>query len=997
MRQELKFSKDVLKKSRYWKFQDFHNLMHYRVTNILLVSSLYDNYLFEEDGRLYELVRKEYLGLNLSHAPEITQVSSSKEAFKMLDKAMHYQLIIVTMHIEDSSAVQFAKELKGKGIDIPIVLIGFYNKYLANLLNSKEREIFDKVFVWTGDYRLIVGIIKFIEDRKNIENDVNSMGVQVILVVEDDVRFYSAFMPVIYTELFKQSQELLEESVNLSHKFLRMRARPKIILCSDYEEVEEYYNKYKENIQGIITDVAFPKGGKLNPKAGILLAKKIKEDFYDIPVVIQSNTPDNEELAYSIGASFLLKESPTLLHDLNKFMRENFSFGDFIFRNQQGHEVARASNLHELEEKLKTIPMESLLYHASRNHFSNWLKARTEFYLAHNLRPKKVSDFRSPEDLRKHLIETVSEFRINRQRAVINDFNKESFDFSATFTRIGGGSIGGKARGLAFINYLIHNLELRNRYKDTEISIPSLLVIGTEIFDEFIEQNNLYDFAIRSRKDRELVKKFQEAKYFPQEIIEALYEFLSIVNTPIAVRSSSLLEDSQGQPFAGVYETIMLPNNHGNISVRFNQLLNAIKRVYASTFFNSAKEYIKMTTYRLEDEKMAVIIQKLSGEIHGDKFYPDFSGVARSYNFYPVHPLKAEDGIASVGLGLGKIITDGGNVVRFCPKFPKHLMQFSDVNQTLEYSQKEFYALDLKKELGEEELSEDSFIKTYELSVAEKDGTLNLTGSTYSHENHTVYDGASRPGLKLFTLAPVLKFNAFPVAEIVDLLLQLGRWGMGSPVEIEFAVNLSVPSGEKKQFSILQVRPLVISDEIVDMDLTKFKGKDLLCKSTNVLGNGIMQDIYDIVYVDREKFERSKTREVAMELTSINSKLVNEQRPYLLIALGRLGTLDPWLGIPVTWENICGAKAIIETNFEDMVVEPSQGSHFFQNLTSFQIAYFTVHSNTGKIFLDYKWLKNQDVEALKYVKHIRLEKPLSIVINGKKNEGVIVKPGIPVD
>ncbi|RMD48943.1 MAG: histidine kinase, partial [Ignavibacteria bacterium] len=513
--------------------------MRFRITNILLVSSLYDNYLFEEDGRLYELIRKEYLGLNLSHAPEITQVSNTREAIQKLNSGMQFQLILVTMHIEDSTAVEFAQELKAEGIDIPIVLIGFYNKALAAILNSNQKSVFDKVFVWTGDYRLIIGIIKYIEDRKNLENDVNNIGVQIILVIEDDIRYYSAFMPMIYTELFKQSQSLLDETVNLSHRYLRMRARPKIILCSDYESAENFYNQYKEYIQGIITDVEFPRNGKMDPKAGIRFAKKIKDEFIDIPVVIQSNVPDNEEVAYSIGASFLLKESPTLLHDLNKFMREQFSFGDFIFRNEQGHEVARAKNLYDLEKKIKTIPLESLIYHASRNHFSNWLKARTEFYLAHKLRPKKVSDFKDPEELRNLLIETVAEFRINRQRAVINDFNKETFDFTATFTRIGGGSIGGKARGLAFINYLIHTLELRNKFDDVEIAIPSLLVIGTEVFDEFIEKNNLYDFAIRSDNDEQINEKFRAAQYFPQEIIDALYEFLSIVNTPIAVRSSS--------------------------------------------------------------------------------------------------------------------------------------------------------------------------------------------------------------------------------------------------------------------------------------------------------------------------------------------------------------------------------------------------------------------------------------------------------------------------
>ncbi len=991
MKREIKFSKDILKKSRYWKFQDFHNLMQYRVTNILLISSLYDNYLFEEDGRLYELIRKEYLGLNLSHAPEITHVTRAKEAVQMLEGDSNFQLILVTMHIEDSTPVKFAELLKSKGIDIPVVLIGFYNRQLAEMLNSGEKSIFDKIFVWTGDYRLIIGIIKFIEDRRNIENDVETMGVQVILVVEDDVKFYSAFMPVIYTELFRQSQNLVDESINLSHKFLRLRSRSKIILCSDYEEAEKYYKRYKDNIQGIITDVSFPKRGKLDPKAGIKFAKQIKKDYSDIPVVLQSNNPDNEEIAYSLGASFLLKESPTLLHDLNKFMRDHFSFGDFIFRNENGNEVDRARNLYELEDKLKTIPIESLNYHASRNHFSNWLKARTEFYLAHNLRPKKVTDFRTSEQLRKLLIDTVSEFRINRQRAVISDFNREAFGSSATFTRVGGGSIGGKARGLSFINYLIHTLDIRNKFEDTEISIPPLLVLGTEIFDDFMDKNSLTEFALRTDDDNQLVKKFIKAEYFPDDIIESLFEFLSVVNTPIAVRSSSLLEDSQGQPFAGVYETIMLPNNDADINVRFGHLLQAIKRIYASTFFSSAKKYIMMTTYRLEDEKMAVIIQTLSGAEHNRKFYPEISGVARSFDFYPTPPIKASDGIAAVGLGLGRVITDGGNVVRFCPKYPKHLIQFYDVEKTLKYSQRNFYALDLKRVKNVRIISENTFISEFDLQIAYKDGTLNQTGSTYSLQNHSIYDGVSREGVKLFTLAPILKFSAFPLADILDMLLKLGRWGMGSPVEIEFAVNLSKSEVGKKQFSVLQVRPLVITDETFDLDMNEFDPADILCSSTKALGNGRIEVIKDIVFVDKENFERAESRSAAKEITEFNSKLVKEGRPYLLIVLGRLGTLDPWLGIPVTWENICGAKVIVETNFDDMIVEPSQGSHFFQNLTSFQVGYFTVDEKRGEGFLNYDWLQAQNLEKGHFVHRIKLENPLTVLIDGKKNAGVILK------
>jgi CheY-like chemotaxis protein len=991
--EDIKLSRDLLRKSRYSKFQDFHNLMAYRVTDILLVSSLYDSYVFEEDGRLYELIRKEYLGLNLSHSPELFQVSSAKEALKIAQKEERFKLIIVTMHVEGMSAVAFTKELRKKGIKTPVVLLGYDNRDLADLMNSSDASVFDKIFVWQGDYRLLVGIIKFIEDKKNVENDVKTVGVQVILVVEDNVRYYSSFLPVIYLELFKQSQDLLQEGINLPHKFLRMRARPKIILCSDYEEAMSYYKKYKENILGIITDVDFRRRGKKDPEAGLKLTRQIKADYSDIPVLIQSNRLENEQLAYEAGAAFLFKNSPTLLNDLRRFMKENFSFGDFVFRNEKGEEVARAKNLEDLEEKLKIVPEESIVYHALRNHFSNWLKARTEFYLADKLRPQRVSDFKNPEELRQTLIKTLSEYRINRLRSVISEFKKETFDFSGTFSRIGGGSIGGKARGLSFMNSLIYNLGIGEKFDGVRIFVPSLVVIATDVFDDFLEMNNLLEFALRCEDDEKLVDRFINANRFPQEVIDKLYDLLSVLKTPIAVRSSSLLEDSQGQPFAGVYETIMLPNRHPDIHIRVAQLLNAIKHVYASTYYQSSKDYIKMTTYRLEEEKMAVIIQKLEGVERNDRFYPEISGVAKSYNFYPVYPAESEDGITSVALGLGKIITDGGTVLRFSPKYPEHIIQFSSVENTLKYSQHEFYAVELSEDLDDLHLSEDKFIRSYALADAEKDGTLNYTASTYSPENNAIYDGISRPGPRVFTLAPLLKHKIFPLSDIIRLILKIGKWGMGSPVEIEFAVNLSVPPGERKEFAILQMRPLVISSELEELNVEDVPKEKILCRSKNVLGNGRYEKIRDIVFVDKKVFDRSKTREVAAEITKLNSKLVEEKRPYLLIGMGRWGSLDPWLGIPVTWENICGVKTIVETNFEDMDVEPSQGSHFFQNLTSFKIGYFTVSKTDETNFVDWAWLyRIRPAQKLKYVRHLRLRKPVMVRINGKTHHGIICKP-----
>ncbi|MDQ7815905.1 MAG: PEP/pyruvate-binding domain-containing protein [Melioribacteraceae bacterium] len=991
--ESVKFNKELIEKSRYSKFQDFHNLMQFRVRDILLVSSLYDSYIFEEDNRLYELIRQEYQGLNLSHSPELVQVSSSVEAFKMIDEERRFDLIIATMHIEDMSPISFAKRLKESGIDIPIILLGYDNREMIDLVSSKDITVFDKVFIWQGDYKIILGIIKYIEDKKNVENDTRRVGVQSIILVEDSIRFYSSYLPAVYTVVLKQSQSLISEGINLSHKFLRMRARPKILLCSNYEEALNYFRKYEDYILGVISDIDFQKEGKPDPKAGLEFARKVKELRSDVPVILQSSLPQSEELAKSIGSSFLLKDSPTLLEDLRKLMVQYFSFGDFIFRTEEGDVVGTASNLTELEEQLERVPDESILFHASRNHFSNWLKARTEFWLAHQLRPKKVTDFNSTAELRTLLIESVREFRKAWQIGVISDFNRETFDSTTSFARIGGGSLGGKARGLGFVNRLLSDFNIRNRFEGVKIFVPPAVVLATDVFDQFIHDNNLLDFALRTKDDKELESKFFKAKKFPKYALDSLKDFLELVKEPIAVRSSSLLEDSQGQPFAGVYETLMLPNNHPDILVRLKQLILAVKRIYMSVYFQRSKDYFKVTTYRLEEEKMAIIVQKVVGANHNCKYYPEFSGVAKSYNFYPNPPIKSHDGIVSVAPGLGKYIVDGGMTFRFCPKYPQHILQFSTIENLLKYSPHEFFAINLNENHFQKNFSEDTLVKKYNISDAVKDGTLNLTGSTYSIDNNTVYDGVDRDGPKLFTMSSILKYKIFPLPEILELLLDMGNWGTGAPVEIEFAVNLTVQHDKPKEFALLQMRPLVISNEIEELELDTFDRNSLLIKSEQVLGHGVIKDIRDIVCVDLNKFDRKYTLEVAHEIAQFNSILLQNKIPYLLIGMGRWGTLDPWLGIPVTWEQINGARAIIEANFTDFSVTPSQGSHFFQNLTSFKVGYFTINELDESGFIDWNWINEQHVyDHKEFTKHIRLDKSLLIKINGHKSKGIIIKP-----
>ena len=976
------------------RIKKFQKLMRVKIREILLVSSIYDNYIFEEDGRLYELIRQEYQDLNLSQSPEITHVTTGEEAIDLATNENNFDLIITTLHVEDMHVIEFAQKIKKIGIDIPIILLAYDNQERKELVANYDTSVIERIFIWQGDYHLLIGIIKYIEDKLNVEHDTFTAGVQSIILVEDNVKFYSSYLPLIYKEIFKQSQRLISEGINLTHRFLRMRARPKILLCTTYEEAESYFEKYKEFVLGVITDINFKHLNVRDPEAGIKFSKHVKAYQIDIPILLQSGNLDFKVKAKNVGASFLYKNSPRLLHDLRKFMMDNFGFGDFIFKMEDGTEVARAKNLKSLEEKIRTIPDESLLLHGEGNHYSKWLKARTEFYLADKLRPIKVTDFKNVSDLRTNLLNALKDYLDFRQQGIITDFDTETFDPKYSFSRIGGGVLGGKARGLGFINSLIYNYGLKKKYKDIEITVPSAIVLATDAFDNFIEINQLENFAINENDDKKIAKKFINAEHFPLDVSEKLMFFLQNVKVPLAVRSSSLLEDSQFQPFAGVYQTYMIPNSNDDLEQRYKELLIAIKAVYASTYYKKAKDYLAATSYRLEEEKMAIIIQRLVGNQYEERFYPNLSGVAKSYNYYPIPPQKSSDGIAQVALGLGKIVVEGGSSVRFCPKYPKHLLQFYSAIETLKNAQKEFYALDTKSESNYfKNTNEDSLLKKYELDTAEEDGTLYNIGSTYSSENNVVYDGISRNGMRVVTLAPILKHSTFPLDEIINNVLELGTWGMGTPIEIEFAVNLDVPKGKPKEFSMLQMRPLVINSEQEQITISNVKEEDIICRSNQVLGNGLVDNIYDIIYVDKIKFERSKSRQAALEIKEFNTKLLKQNRPYLLIGMGRWGTLDPWLGIPVTWDQISGVGAIIESVFKDLSVTPSQGTHFFHNLTSNRVGYFTVNSFTNLGTIDWEWLQKQaPIEEKSLTKHLQFKNNLLVKINGQQNDGVILKP-----
>ena len=980
------------------RFEGFENLMPFKVHNILLVSSLYDSFILREDGRLNELLIDQSLDLNLQQIPGITHVSSCAEA-AALARTQQFNLIVTNLAVGDMNAAQLANEVKQAGLDVPVVVLGYDSREIKNFVARNPVTDIERVFLWQGNARILIAIVKYIEDKRNVLHDTRAMGVPVLLVVEDNIRYYSSFLPVIYTELIKQSRRVIQEGINVAHKLVRMQARPRILLTSNFEDAARLVQEYRDYLFGLVSDVEFPWEGKLSPEAGFELARMVKSLVPDVPVVLQSSRTEFRPRAHAEGYSFLRKRSPTLLKDLRRILTEQFGFGDFVFRLPDASEVGRAKDLNELEKQLQRVPAESIVFHAQSNHFSHWLVARTEFALAAKLRPRKVSDFASPEHLRRDLIESIHEYRREQGEVLIGDFKANTFKPSeSSFLRIGSGSLGGKARGLAFVRHLLRKSRITRRFPGIRISVPPAVVLATDVFDQFVVENNLLDFALHCEDDAEIQRMFLAAQ-LSTSLDEDLKAFLAEVNHPLAVRSSSLLEDSQYQPFTGVYETFMLGNQQANPEDRLTVLSEAIRRVYASTFSRHAKAYVRATPYRLEEEKMAVILQQVVGTPHGQRFYPDFSGVVRSRNFYPVPPMTFEDGIAAIALGLGRAVVDGGKCLTFCPRYPQNLVQFSSVEDILANSQAEFWALELDG--ASEGRPGHWHERRFSLDAAESDGTLQAVASTYSRDNQAVYDGVSRAGTRIVTFAPMLKHGTFPLAEILDDLVRAGEDALGNPVEIEFAVRLPQQdgpsfrqvSGQVAEFGFLQIRPLTLARDTEDLALDDVQPERLICLSSKVLGNGCVENLHDIVVVDSQRFERSRSQEVAKAVAHFNRLLSGENRPYLLIGVGRWGSNEPWLGIPVEWDEISGARVIVEAGFHDFRVTPSQGSHFFQNLTAFRIGYFTVNPDAGEGSIDWQWLTEQPaVGEQGCVRHLRFAEPIRVVMNSHTSQGVIFKP-----
>jgi CheY-like chemotaxis protein len=962
----------------------YQDLMRYRILDILLVATPYDSFLLEEAGELSERLAGEFRNLDVHYAPGLTVASTGTEAIEIARRQRSINLILTTPHVADMDAAELARRVHDSGIrrdrrDLPVVLLAWDTSEL-----QPDTSLFERAFLWQGDARILLAIVKSVEDWRNAEHDTGTPeipGVPVILLIEDDPRRYSSFLPAMYAELLQHSQQVIAEGLNLSQKILRMRARPKILLCTHYEEAQKAFEAYGEDLLGIISDVEFPRGGRSSPTAGLDFVRTVREAWPDTPIVLHSSRPEFEEQARRVGAGFLRKGSHHVLGELRRILLEDFGFGDFVFRLPDGTEVGRAGDLRSLEERLATMPAESIRYHGARNHFSHWLRARADFGVAHALRPRKVDDYPTSEALRQDLIRAIGEYRVEQAQSVVADFRRDGFDFSTDFYRIGSGSLGGKARGLAFVRRMLAQSGLRKSFRGVDICVPPAVVLGTSVFERFLDANGLRRFAIDCEDEEEIWRRFRAAP-FPEEAERDLQAFLEKAHFPLAVRSSSLLEDSQHLPFTGVYDTLMLRNNAWSVIDRLGQTVLAIKRVYASAFSRSAKAYLAATPYRLEEEKMAVLLQKIVGSRHGDRFYPNISGVARSYDFYPRPPMTASDGITAVCLGMGRGVVEGGACLRFCPRYPQHVPQLSSVEEALEATQRSFWAIPMTGDGDQLAMREE----LYGLDVAEADGTLAAVGSTWSPENDAIYDGLSRQGTRLVTFAPVLKQGLFPLAGILAALTEAGTQGMGGPVEIEFAVNLAA-----RELGVLQMRPLALAREAEAIELGQFAPESTVCWSRSVLGHGRIEGIRDLVVVDFQRFERARSRDAATEIGRLNRALLSQKAPYLLIGVGRWGSRDPWLGIPVTWDQVAGARVIVEAGMRDLRVEPSQGSHFFQNLTSFHVGYFTV--NDG--FVDWDWLGAQPaLSENAHVRHLRLESPILVKMDGRKGEGVILKPSV---
>ena len=991
-RENMDPKKNDLPLESYARFRLYHELMSIKVREILLVSSPYDAFIMEEDGSLASRIINEYSGLNLSHPPRVTRTSSPHDALTLL-RMRKFDMVLTTPHLEEMDA--FTLGLKAKRINpgLPVILLAHSLRGIYPLSGNKNYEGIDKIFIWSGNSDLLLAMVKNAEDHLNVDTDTRKAMVRVLLLVEDSPVYYSSFLPLIYKEIVRQTQAVLKVGLNEEHRLLTMRGRPKILLATNYEEAVKLCQKFRDFLFGIISDTRIPKNGKIDDRAGLLLLSQIRKEVPDLPLLLMSSESTNREKADQIPAVFLDKNSRHLLSEIRDFFLTHLGFGDFVFRMPDGTEIDRASDLRILEEKVSQVPDESICYHAEHNHFSNWIMARSEISLATKFRAVQASDFCNPSEMREYIITNIRAVRKLRQKGVVARFKADHFDpYVSDFLKIGRGSLGGKARGLAFMSAVFEqNQELHEKYPEVNIRIPKTLVVCTDGFESFVTQNRLEPFAKENFTDEEVAEGFLKAD-IPEWLVRDLEAFVAKVKIPLSIRSSSLLEDAQFQPYAGLYQTYMIPNNHPDPSVRLQHLITAIKLVYASTYYESPKAFSRSTSNQPQAEAMAVIIQQLSGRRYGDYYYPAISGVAQSHNFYPVSHMKPEEGIAHIALGLGKTVVEGERTLRFSPKYPNIMPQFSTVKDILANSQRYFYALRINNYPEDPKNWKDSNLQKREIDDAENEFPVRTLASTYVPDEDRIRDTGHIPGPKVMTFAQVLKYGIFPLPNILSDLLSLGRKGMGCPVEIEFSVDLSTDKKQKSDFFFLQIRPMVADEERFSVEITPEEFERAFCRSIQALGNGKNEKIADIVYVKPDVFETSATVQIAKEIGQINGGLFKEKRPYLLIGPGRWGSADRWLGIPVQWRHISGVGAIIELRNEKLKADPSQGSHFFQNITSLGIDYITVTEGPeSEDHFDWKWVTSLPaVQETPFLRHVRVKKPLIIKIDGRKSQCVII-------
>lgn len=966
----------------------YHDLMPFKVKEILLIANLYDAYSIEKEGRFSEHVLGEYQQLNLTSVPRITGVSLAEEAFQQLN-SKHFDLIILMVGADKNTTLSLSERIKKTFPYVPVFLllnnnsdIAFYEK------KTRYSAYIDRTFVWNGDSRIFFSMIKLVEDKINVDNDTQIGMVRVILLVEDSPKYYSRYLPLLYQVVMEQTKRIIEDvSTDELYKVLRMRARPKILLVSTYEGAQNVINKYKDNLLCLISDVKFEKDGVDDANAGFDLVQYVRAKLKNLPVIIQSSNLSNYKRSYELKATFINKNSDSLLQDFQSFITYYLGFGNFIYRDKTGRQIGIAKSLKEFETHLRTIPDESLLYHAKRDHFSLWLMARGEIQAAKILSLHKVTDFNSPVDLRKMLIEVIQNFRNEQNKGKIIPFEENTILDESNILSLSEGSLGGKGRGLAFINTLIYNFDFTQLVPDINIRTPKTAVIGINEFEQFLDRNHLREFVMSDVSYEELQRRFMDS-YLSDTLLKRLKHIVRQISKPIAVRSSGMFEDSMMQPFAGIFETYILPNSHKSLEVRFKQVANAIKMVYASVYSPVAKGYIEAINYKIEEEKMAIVIQELVGNTYGNYYYPHISGVAQSYNYYPFAHMKPEEGFAVAALGLGKYVVEGEKAYRFSPMYPA--TEINSPKDQLKNSQTKLFVVDLKKTEPDLMEGDTAGLSYIDMDEVEKHGNLKHCASVFDPDNNTIYPGLNRYGPRIVNFANILKYNYIPLAKTIEKILDVVKEAMGSPVEIEYAVDLNKDDQNKASFYLLQIKPMIGHASDYHIDMNRLKKDEILIYADKAMGNGHIKDVYDVIFVDKLVFDKSKTLEMVDEIEILNRKMIEQNKQYILIGPGRWGTRDPWIGIPVKWPHISNARVIIETSLDDFPLDGSSGSHFFHNVTSMNVGYISVQHAQSSSFINWDKLYEQEVvEETKFFKHIRFAKHLNIRMDGKQQLSVI--------